>query len=213
MLGSKKKTLIIIFMLLSFILLAGCTAGNKEPAEQTPPAQTEKPQQSVNNNEEPKENTTKIILTEIKKLARQGKTINCEFPVETTVIDTVINKWGQPDKSEYIAEAKGTYATFSERKVVFGFNKGSQIFDVRSYDERLQQITLSQVKESLGIPDNIHQYANEDMLVYNVGDKYQLLFMFPKADQQNADPRLDHYNLFYPRGTVNMMADDPGIKY
>ena len=53
----------------------------------------------------------------------------------------------------------------------------------------------------------------EDILVYEAGGNYQLLFMFSKATQQNPDPQLDHYNVFYPQGTVNMMAGDPGIKY
>jgi hypothetical protein len=72
---------------------------------------------------------------------------------------------------------------------------------------------MSKVKEVLGEPENTHHFDTEDMLVYQAGEKYQLLFIFPKADDQDPDPRLDHYNVFYPRGTVNMMADDPGIKY
>ncbi|OPX87640.1 MAG: hypothetical protein A4E53_02419 [Pelotomaculum sp. PtaB.Bin104] len=92
-------------------------------------------------------------------------------------------------------------------------NKGSQIFDVRSYDDSLKQITLSKVKEVLGMPQNTHHYDTEDMLAYQAGEKYQLLFLFPKASQQNADPQLNHYNVFYPKGTVNSMANDPGIKY
>ncbi|WP_114679251.1 DUF4309 domain-containing protein [Desulfotruncus alcoholivorax] len=51
------------------------------------------------------------------------------------------------------------------------------------------------------------------MLVYQAGEKYQLLFIFPKATQQNSDPQLDHYNVFYPSGSANLMADDPGIRY
>ncbi|SFG11136.1 protein of unknown function [Desulfotomaculum arcticum] len=159
------------------------------------------------------QNDAQALLNEIKQLARQGQVINCEFPVETTVIETVTEKWGEPDKEEYIPAAKGRYATYAEHNLVLGINKGSQIFDVRSYDNRVKQVTMSKVKDVLGAPDNTHHYDTEDMLVYNVGEKYQLLFMFPKATQQNPDPQLDHYNVFYPRGTVNMMADDPGIKY
>ncbi|GBF32795.1 lipoprotein, putative [Desulfocucumis palustris] len=164
-------------------------------------------------NPEQKEDSQAALLNEIMQLAPQGKVINCEFPVETTVIDTVNEKWGDPDSTDYIASAKGTYATYSEHHAAFGFNKGLQIFDVRSYDNSLKQITMSKVEEILGTPENIHHYNTEDMLVYKAGEKYQLLFIFPKATQQNSDPRLNHYNVFYPRGTVNMMADDPGIKY
>lgn len=153
------------------------------------------------------------LLDQIIESAHQGKILNCQFPVETTVIDDVKENWGPADKEEYIAAAKGTYATFNEQNVAFGFNKGSQIFDVRSYDDSIKAITMSQLREVLGSPDNTHYYDNEDMLVYQVGEKYQLLFIFPKATSGNPDPKLDHYNLFYPDGTVNSMAGDPGIKY
>jgi hypothetical protein len=154
-----------------------------------------------------------MLLRDIVQLAGQGKTINCQFPVEATVIETVRDAWGEPDKTEYIAAAKGTYDTYADRDAVFGFNKGSQIFDVRSFDDSIKQVTMSKVKEVLGEPENTHHFDTEDMLVYQAGEKYQLLFIFPRADDQDPDPRLDHYNVFYPRGTVNMMADDPGIKY
>ncbi|MEW6697350.1 MAG: YjgB family protein [Bacillota bacterium] len=162
---------------------------------------------------EQKEDSQAILLHDIMQLAQQGKVINCEFPIETTVIDTVKEKWGEPDQADYVAEAKGIYATYAKHNVVLGFNKGSQIFDVRSYDNRFKQVTMSKVKEVLGAPDNTQHFATEDMLVYKAGEKYQLLFLFPKATQQNPDPQLNHYNVFYPRGTVNLMADDPVIEY
>jgi len=108
----------------------------------------------------------------------------------------VKEQWGEPDKAEYIYTAKGTYATYAQRSVVFGYNKGSQIFDVRSYGDSIKELTRNKVEEVLGAPANTHYYTTEDMLVYQAGEKYQLLFIFPKASQQNADPRLDHYNVF-----------------
>ncbi len=173
-----------------------------------------------NTNKEPIETTDKQqndeladLVWQIFQKARQGKIINCEFPVETTVIDTVKKEWGNPTHENYIAAAKGTYATYTKQKVTFGYNKGSQIFDVRCQDNILQQVTMSKVKEVLGPPDNTHHYTTEDMLVYQVNEKYQLLFIFPKVAEQNSEPVLSHYNVFYPRGTVNSMAGDPGIKY
>jgi len=164
-------------------------------------------------NSEPQNDAQATLLNDIEQLAQQGKVINCEFAVETTVIDTVKEQWGDADKEDYIPDAKGTYATYAKHNVDFGFNKGSQIFDVRSYDYRLKEITMSKVKEVLGTPENTHQFETEDMLVYQVGEQYQLLFIFPKSTEENSAPQLDHYNVFYPRGTVNSMADDPGIKY
>ncbi|WP_286725550.1 YjgB family protein, partial [Pelotomaculum sp. PtaB.Bin117] len=162
---------------------------------------------------EQKNDLQAAMLNQIMLSAQQGKGINCEFPAETTVIDTVKEKWGEPDKADYVSAAKGTYATYLKHSVVFGFNKGSQIFDVRSYDDSIKQVAMSKVKDVLGTPENAHSFVDEDMLVYKAGEKYQLLFIFPKATQQNPDPQISHYNVFYPEGTVNFMADDPGIKY
>lgn len=218
--GEKMSTLKrfrpwIVILLLGVCLLAGCTSpkqdGGKQPGTQTegnPPASD-----SNNVNPEQKEDAQKTLLNEIMRLARQGKIINCNFPVETTVIGTVKEQWGEPDKDEYIFTAKGSYATYTKRDVVFGYNKGCQIFDVRSYAENIKRLSMNKVKEILGTPTNTHTYDTEEMLVYQAGEKYQLLFLFPKATQQNPNPNLDHYNVFYPRGTVNMMAGDPGIKY
>ncbi|PKM78121.1 MAG: hypothetical protein CVU90_03615 [Firmicutes bacterium HGW-Firmicutes-15] len=210
---SKRLMFIIALLLFSLVLFVGCASNKQGTLEQPDPQAAKNPTESSNSNPVQIPDVQAALLNEIKQLAPQGKIINCEFPIETTVIETVKQKWGDPDKEEYIAAAKGRYATYSIHNVAFGINKGSQIFDVRSFDNRLKELKMSKVKEVLGTPENTHHYDTEDMLVYKAGEKYQLLFIFPKATQQNPDPQLDHYNVFYPQGTVNSMAGDPGIKY
>ena len=39
------------------------------------------------------------------------------------------------------------YATFTNKNIVFGFNKGSQVFDVRSYHAELKLITLQEIEK------------------------------------------------------------------
>lgn len=211
---NRKTVLLTTLLALFLVILAGCTADkdkkeSSEQMEQTVP----KTHQTSTNDQESENQSQVSLLREIQQLAEQGKIINSEFPVKTTVIESVKEKWGTPDKEEYIAAAKGTYITYSKRDVVFGFNKGSQIFDVRSFDKRLNQITISDVEDTLGKPENVHHFAGEELLVYKAGEDYQLLFIFPKASKDNPAPGLDHYNIFYPPGSVNSMADDPGIKY
>jgi hypothetical protein len=199
--------------MLGLILFAGCgSTKNGTPAQPEPqpaPASTETSNPATSATPD----AQTMLLNQIIQLANQGKVLNCEFPVDTTVIETVKAKWGEPDQQTYIAAAKGTYATYLKHNAAFGFNKGSQIFDVRTYDNSIKDLTQAEIEAVLGTPENIHNYATQDMLVYQVGEKYQLLFIFPKATQQNPVARLDHYNLFYPAATVNSMADDPGIKY
>lgn len=200
-------------LLLCLIFLVGCASPEKGALQQPGPQSGGSSTESSSSNQEPNNDAQATLLKEIIQLAQQGMIVNCEFPVETTVIETVKEKWGDPDKEDYVPAAKGTYVTYAKRNVVVGFNKGSQIFDVRSYDNSLKQITMAKVKEVLGTPENTHHFDTDDMLVYTAGEKYQLLFIFSKDDQQNSDFQLNHYNVFYPRGTVNSMADDPGIKY
>lgn len=79
--------------------------------------------ESSSSSSEQKNDAQAVLLNEIVQLAQQGKVINCEFPVETTVIDTVKEQWGDADKEDYVPAAKGTYATYEKNNVVFGFNK------------------------------------------------------------------------------------------
>ncbi len=144
--------------------------------------------------------------------AKKGKIIDCEFPVKTSVIDDVTNKWGKADKTEYIASAKGTYATFSKQKIAFGFNKGAQIFEARTFDSALSTITLSKAKEVFGKPAYTSTTKTEDIIGYTAGKEFKILLVFPKADGK-TDPVLNHYSVLYPDGTVNTMADDPGRQW
>jgi len=210
---SRKFMILTALLLFSLVSVVGCSATKSGTSQQTDQQAANNSTESSNPSQVQKPDSQAAFLNEIAQSALQGKTINCEFAVETTVIETVEQKWGDPDKLEYIAAAKGRYATYAKHNAAFGINKGEQIFDVRSYDDRLKELKISKVKEVLGIPVNIHNYETEDMLVYKAGEKYQLLFIFPKATGQNPDPQLDHYNVFYPQGTVNSMANDPGIKY
>ena len=68
---------------------------------------------------------------------------------------------GKPDSSEYVEDAKGTYDTYNSKNVVFGFNKGNQIFEVRSFDPELKTITVSAVEAAYGKPDHTSEIVSE----------------------------------------------------
>lgn len=159
------------------------------------------------------EDTQKAILTNIKKLAQQGRVINSEFPVKTTVIDDIEKKLGKPDKTDWVPAAKGTYATYSKYKLAFGFNKGSQIFEVRSFDSSLNKIPLSMVKKVYGTPAYDVKNNGEEIIGYTAGQEYKILLVFPETAKGSNDPLLDHYSVLYPKGTANLMADDPGRQW
>jgi len=210
--SANRKTLKWMGAVLALSLVIGCSptnAQNEKPpiqpdsAVQTPPTSTE-PQTT---------DTTKELLLNMKVLAEQGRVINSTFPVKTTVIEDVKSQWGEPDKTDWVAAAKGNYATYSKQAMVFGFNKGSQIFEARSFDKQLQKLSLTKTIEVYGTPAYDVKVNGEEIIGYTAGQEYKIEFVFPIPTSINPNPMMDHYLVLYPRGTVNSMADDPGREW
>ena len=154
-----------------------------------------------------------MLLDYMKDLGKMGKIINSTYPVENTVIEDVISVLDQPDKTAYVAAAKGTYSDFVKQNVTFGFNKGSQIFEARSFDPSLGKITLSKAMEVLGKPDYIKDISGEKVIGFITTKDYRLLLVFKTNTNPNSDLVLDHYSVLFPRGTVNLMSGDPGRQW
>ncbi|MCJ8006413.1 M56 family metallopeptidase [Lederbergia wuyishanensis] len=157
--------------------------------------------------------TQRKLLSSIMQLAKQGKIINSEFPVKTTVIEDVEKKLGNADKVDWVPNANGNYAVFSKYNVVFGFNKGSRIFEARSFDKKLNELSLSMVKKVYGTPAYNVESNGEEIIGYVANSEYNILLVFPKPTNSNPDPVMDHYSVFYPKGTVNNMSNDPGRQW
>jgi len=145
------------------------------------------------------------LLDQIRKEAEKGAVINAPYTVETTVFDTVEKAWGVPDSSRY---ANGlTYAAYDKRKVVFGYNKGMQIADIRSLDPRIQTITLAEIEQKWGKPDRVGEFAGQQIYTYDVTGKYQVKFAFESLPSANNASTLVSYSVYYPQGNRNLMAD------
>ncbi|MGI6554549.1 MAG: YjgB family protein [Bacillota bacterium] len=214
----KRNFLIICLIMILLLSLTACSGTSSPPKKDTPGGISEEneniPQpdgeQEEQENQEKQEE--KEFIVQVMDLAKQGKVIGCDFIAGKTVFDDVEKEWGKADKTDYVAEAKGTYATYSSKGFVFGINKGSQVFEIREIGN-LENITFPQVKEVLGNPDKVLDYPGQDILGYTTGTEYKLEFVFPEPTADNPDPVLDHLNVLYPPGTVNMMADDPGREW
>ncbi|NHM33849.1 M56 family metallopeptidase [Neobacillus terrae] len=157
--------------------------------------------------------TQRKLLSSILQLAKQGKIINSEFPVKTTVIEDIEKKLGNPDKVDWVPYAKGNYAVFSKYNVVFGFNKGSRIFEARSFDKKLNELSLSMVKKVFGTPAYDVKSNGEEIIGYVSNSEYNILLVFPKPSNSIPDPVMDHYSVLYPKGTVNNMSNDTGRQW
>lgn len=230
----NKNSIKWSILALSLTFIAGCSSINKplnhnsnknEASDSTNAKQDEIiDKDSLNNNnmtdygnnssqQIKQNNSQKALLDSIKNLAKEGKIINCDFQAKSTVIEDVEKKWGKADKTDWVPKAKGNYATYSKYNVVFGFNKGSQIFEVRSFDSSLKKISLSMVKKAFGTPEYDVKSNGEEIIGYKVGQEFKILFVFPQPTKDNNDPLMDHYSVLYPKGTVNNMADDPGRQW
>lgn len=153
----------------------------------------------------------KIKMENIKDAAAKGRVLHCDFAAKTNCIEDVEKVLGKGKDSGYIAAAKGFYVSYPVQGLVFGFNKGSQIFEVRVFDEQTQKmLTLSKIKDYFGKPAHDVKTAKEEILGYVVNKNFKLLFVFELPKTTGAAPSLDHYSVLYPTGTINSMADDPG---
>lgn len=225
----NKKLTLIIAITLSLTFMVGCSNSSKSSNDPTTNSQANSETSSstvqseseqnktVNDNKTINDNETKNnedpLLNDIKTLAQEGKIINSEFADKSSNISDVEGKLGKADKSEWVTDAKGNYSTYSKYNAVFGSNKGGTIFEVRSFDSRLNKISLSMVEKYFGTPAHDVTTNGEKIIGYVAGEEFKVLFVFKAPKDSNDDPKLDHYSVLYPKGTVNSMASDSGREW
>lgn len=163
------------------------------PAATTSPTETNKDTANVNPQDSEKQ------LKELLELAKKGKVPGVEYAAHTGLIDEVEADWGKPDQQE--PAGKGIYATYTDEHVVFGFNKGSLIFDVRSSDAALQKLTLKQIEGALGKPDDTKVNGEDKIYTYQANDQFQLKFIIP-----NSTGKVGHISVFSEQDSTNNMA-------
>ena len=161
--------------------------------------------------------TTSLLLI-MMQLAEQGKIFDFDFPtkfpMKTSNIEDVEKVWGKPDQTDYVAAAKGTYATYLSHNIIFGFDKGGQIFEVRSLaSNQFIGLTLAKVKEALGTPAYDTTSNGQEIIGYPAGEEFKIEVVFPLPTTNNPNPPMDHYNVLYPQGTANEIANDPGRQW
>ncbi|WP_186430698.1 YjgB family protein [Clostridium sp. BSD9I1] len=220
---------LMVTSVISLTLISGCATFTSEPSNKTPkdntPISSDISNSNLNNNNNnnngdnskntpsKQEDSEKILLLNIMKLAKQGKVINSDYPAKQAIIDDVKKTLGEPTNEDWIAAAKGIYATYPKHNLAFGFNKGSQIFEVRSFDSKIKKLSLSKVKSVFGTPAYDVKVKGEEIIGYVAGAEFKILLVFPEPTTKTPDPLMDHYSILYPRGTVNSMAGDPGRQW
>lgn len=234
MISSNKKLIAVTIIALSLAFMVGCSSSNKTLGDSSSSANSKNETSnnanvsttnttSTNVTDSSENNTNEVnhgtqtdsqvaLLNSITTLAQSGKIINSEFPASSTSIQTIESKLGKADTSEWVAQAKGTYYTYSKQNVVFGINR-DQLFEVRSFDSSLGQISLSMVKKNLGDPAYNTTGGGEQTIGYTAGKDFKILFVFSTPTNANDDPILNHYSVLYPRGSANDMGNDTGRQW
>jgi PBP1b-binding outer membrane lipoprotein LpoB len=145
---------------------------------------------------------TSTVSKQIKdmlELAKSGKVNGIPFTGKTSLSDDVEKLWGKADKTE--SAGSGIYATYSKKNAVIGYNKGSQIIDIRSNDPKLQTLTLTQIEQALGKPTDIKLNGDDSIYIYQASQEFQLKFIIPKSTG-----KVDHISVFDTIHSINNMA-------
>lgn len=218
---NKQIALLSVFCL-AFLTTTGCATSTDNrtahPATSTP--QTTSSNKSVTNNQtnanspstasngtspQPSETSSgEQLVRKVAALALKGQVYGVPYPVKNSNLEDIEHVWGQPNSQS--AAGAGMYATFAAKNVAIGFNKGMQVFDVRSYSPLLQTIQVADVVQVLGQPGDVRTTSDSYVYMYPAGPDYQLLFVFSKGSHGQMTSRVNHVSVFYPQGTINLMA-------
>ena len=211
------KSRIITCMLIFTLIISGCAQTNKVNEKTEDNSLKESSQKEyindssiTQNNLDDKEissNDKNKMMKYIKEEGINGVNIYCDNVKLGDNISDVIEIYKEPSEHNYVPDAKGIYYNYKNYNFAFGCNKGDQIFEIRSYDKKLGKLSLNDIESYFGNPDYKNKtVVGERVIGYKISDKYKLLFVF-----QNET--LDHYSVFYPEITANLMADDEGRQW
>ncbi|MGG1779839.1 YjgB family protein, partial [Bacillus paranthracis] len=141
----------------------------KEPDEKSNKAGSTKPKIDPSTKDTVINQKSINHVKELFELAKEGKVPNVPFAAHTGDIEEIEKAWGKADKTEQAGN--GMYATFTNKNVSFGFNKGSQVFDVRSYHAELKSITFQEIEKALGKPAAVKVNGEDKIYVYKVNNQ------------------------------------------
>ncbi|WP_188384662.1 beta-N-acetylhexosaminidase [Ornithinibacillus halotolerans] len=139
----------------------------------------------------------KLLLREVIEHAKKGTVPNVSVIVGETKYDDVITEFGEPNNSTAFGD--GIYIDYESENLSFGY-KGETIFDVRSLDEELSNISYKEILHFSGQPDEERYYKDEQLdqiiLVYQLNKNYQLKWVLPRPTEEEPNPKLHHIVVF-----------------
>ncbi len=181
------------------LLLSGCSwhrSTNHKDSSKS--GNTQKTNQNHSNDSSAKTGSAKILINKIIDAAKNGKVPGVPFTAGKTEISAIHKAWGI---SKNVADTKeGLYADYKNHSTTFGYYRHSPIFDVRSSSEKWHTITLKDVKQVMGSPDNVSSFdsktIHQQILIYSISNQNQLKWILPKPDKQHPNPSVDHISVY-----------------
>lgn len=196
----KVIILISIFLTLSVLLIIAIINDNKEPLSND----------SFPDNEVVAFSPEQVI-NEVVFYAKQGKVFHSSFVAGSTKIDEVEILLGDPQSEENTIVGK--YIYYPSQKLSLGID-GNLIFDVRSYDEKLNKVHLQDIKNILGEPEKTTYYkdetTNQVILYYTLNDNYLLKWVLPEPTTNVPNPEIHHISVITkdnPTKYANLVAN------
>jgi len=185
----KKFTIMMMVIFSMSMILTACSSEKpRQPSKDAHPKQNAIHSKEINQ-------TYLKQLDEIKAWAEKGMVKGSPFTALESTIDQVNSEWGEPDKVDQAGA--GNYATYNNKQIVLGYNKGGEIFDVRSYATNFKKITDKMIVKSYGKPKEIRDNNNENIYVYVLRQGIELKLIIPKSSNV-----IDHISVFNPKRTT-----------
>lgn len=187
-------TLILIYF---SIILTACVSKQEHHSADLKPRDTALKPIEINE-------TSADELNNMMEWAKKGMVKDCPFNTLNSLMGKVKSEWGDPDKID--KAGYGFYADYNNKKVVFGYNKFGEIFDIRSYDENLKKVTSKMIVEAFGQPAEIKDNVDENIYVYQLSQETQLKTIIPKNSNT-----IDHISVFNPKRASDYTLEIKGV--
>jgi beta-N-acetylhexosaminidase len=184
----KLLIFVVVLILISSLYLFHADRVDQHPVKEAPITSPPKDKPSENDT-----SSLNVLIRDTFSLANEGKVKNSPFISGKTEKSKVKNDWGMPNQTS------GMYDEYTKQHVVVGYI-GEIVNDIRSYDQELQTISLNNIKEAAGEPEEVRYYQdsshNQIILVYHVNSLTDLKWILPKPTDQEPNPKVDHISVY-----------------
>jgi beta-N-acetylhexosaminidase len=189
----KWKPFVYLLLFLALAIVASIYVLSENESKKLPDKEISKTSPTSSSPNKTSEQDS--LVNETFSLAKEGKIVDFPFTSGKTKIQDIRNTWGKPAST--IKTENGLYEEYANGNVV-GY-QGDIVNDIRSYDAKLQNIQLNEIKEAGGEPDEVRYYKDRThdqvILVYHSNSIFDLKWILPKPSNQDSNPKVDHISV------------------